>query len=192
MSLHVTAPEGLGHEAEQQLHATWETLDDVIIETLKEGFETITRPQYAPPILHPQWLDDLTPERYHLMVAGLSAWKTYTQSLLNTLDCGIVECDNEMKVLAPSIKQNIRLQAKQNQMTKPAEKVIDDLVLTNPRYIELMRRKQTLVQKRKLVEPHFDRYGRELRVLSRALEMRRQELEQAGGGGGGSRRGDFD
>jgi hypothetical protein len=182
MSLNVTAPTGLGENAEAKFHAACESLDEVIVEVLKEGFPPVTRPNYAPPLLDPSWLDNLTPERYHLMMAQLDAWKTYAHSLLNIIDGGVEETDTEMKLLVPAIKQAVRAQAQASNAPKPAEKAIDDMVLTNPRYQELVLRRQRLVQKRKLVEPHYERYGRNLRQLSRSLEMRRQELEHTGTG----------
>lgn len=188
MSLNVTAPTGLGETAEAKFHAACESLDEVLVELMKEGFHPVTRPNYAPPILDPQWLDALTPERYYLLVAQLDAWKTYAQSLMNTIDGGIEEVDTETKLLAPAIKKSIRAQPGR----KPSEEAIKDEVLTNPRYQELLLRRQRLVQKRKLVEPHFDRYGRNLRQLSRALELRRQELEHANkGDASGPRRPSF-
>lgn len=192
MSLHVNAPAGLGQHAEQQLHATWETLDDVMVTAMKEGFGFTQRPIYRPPVLHPQWLDDLTPERYHLLIAQYSAWKTYSHSRMNTLDAGILECDNEMKILEPSIRQNIRISCQRSGTKKPAEAVIKDMVLTNPRYQELLLKKQVAQQTRLIVEPDFERFSRELRALSRSLEMRRQELETSGRGDArGERRPDF-
>jgi len=193
MSLHVNAPTGLGEVAEQHLHATWETHDGVLVDTMRNGFPAIMRPQYAPPDLRAHDLDTMTPDVYHLLVAALSAWKTYAQSRISDTDSCILECDNEMKILIPSIKIGIREYAKASGTPKPAEKALDDMVLTNPRYIELLHRKQVLVQTRKAIEPHFDRYGRELRILSRTLEMRGQELATAGRGDArGPRRSDFE
>lgn len=188
MSLDVNgAPLGLGETAEQQLHAVWETLDDVMVEVMKEGFFPMERPQYAPPALDPTWLDNLTPEKYHLLTAQLSAWKSYAQSIMTTLDCGIAECDNELDQLAASIREN----ARKAPGKKPSVEAIKDLVKVNPRITELTQRKQMLQQKKKLVEPHFDRYGRDLRILSRALEMRGQELGSVGKGDARGPRRDF-
>ena len=186
MSLNIEAPTGLGEQAESQLHSIFETLDDVMISVMKEGFMSSGRPQYAPPVIDPTWLTELTPERYHLLTASLSAWKTYSEELINTLECGIEECDNELKLLGPAIRKNVRLTAKANEERKPNEDAIKDEVLTNPRYIQLTQRRQVLVQKKKIVEPYAARYGRDLRILSRALEMRRQELGFGGQGDAGN------
>jgi len=178
MSLNVSgAPLGLGETAEQQLHAVWETLDDIMIEVMKEGFLPVERPNYAPPVLQASWLDNLTPESYHLLNAQLSAWKSYAQSIITILECGIEECDNEMDQLGASIRSQARKAAK-----KPTADDVKDLVKINPRYNELRQKRQMFLQKKKLVEPHFDRYGRDLRILSRALEMRGQELGTVGRG----------
>ena len=189
MSLNVpNAPLGLGESAEQKLHAVWETLDDVMLEAMKEGFLPVERPNYAPPVLHAQWLDQLTPETYHLLNAQLSAWKSYAQSIITILECGIEECDNEMDQLGASI----RTQARKTAGKKPSVEETKDLVQINPRYNELRQKRQMLLQKKKMVEPHFDRYGRDLRILSRALEMRGQELGTVGRGDPrGQRRSDF-
>lgn len=182
------APLGLGESAEQQLHAAWETIDDVLVEAMREGFYPVERPNYAPPILDPAWLNSLTPDNYHLLTAQLSAWKSYAQSLLTMLECGIEECDNEMDTLAAAIKERER----KGPGKKPPEAAIADKVKINTRYTELRQRRQMLVQKKKLIEPHFDRYGRDLRILSRALEMRGQELATVGRGDPrGARRREF-
>lgn len=184
MGLDVTAPTGLGETVESQLHDSWQTLDDILVMTIKEGFMPVDRPQYAPPVLQPEQLDNLTPEAYHLLVAQLSAWKTYSQSILATLECGIEEYDNEMEQVAAAIRAQIRKDAASRDEKKPPEDAIKDEVRINPRYNELVKTRQTLIQKKKVIETYLDRFGRELRILSRALEMRRQELETGSGEAG--------
>jgi hypothetical protein len=187
-SLHVQTPTGLGQAAEDQLLGIWETVDAVIVETMKEGFVVESRPNYTPPVLHPQWMENLTPDRYWMLVAQFSAWKSYAHNLINTLECGIVECDNEMKILAASIRRHVRQQAEAGAFKKPSEDAIKDIVITHPRMVDLEQKKQVIVQKKLLVEPHFERYSRDSRALSRFLEARRQELETAGKGAIGQRR----
>lgn len=174
----ITAPTGLGETQEGQVHAMWETLDSVVTEAASRGFLPVERPVFAPPVLHPEWLDSMTPETYHLLTAQLSAWDSYAQYNSIVLECGIEECDNEMDQLERSIKKHIRGTVR----PKPSEEAIKDEAKTNPRYLYLTQRKQQLSQMKKLIEPHLKRYGRDLRILSRALEIRRQELELGGRG----------
>ncbi len=184
MSLDVQAPTGLGAHAEAQLHEKLETLDVMMLEVMKEGFMPSSRPAYAPPIIDAAWLTELTPARYHELTTQLSAWKTYAEELINTVKCGLEECETELKLLTPAIKKRIREVAELNREKKPSEDTIKDAVLTDPRFIEITRREQMLTQKLLLVEPHAERYGRDLRIISRALEMRRQELGFGGFNGG--------
>ena len=180
MSLQIHAPTGLGEHTEQQIHDFWDTLDGSLVDVMRSGFMPVDRPNYAPPNLDPTQLDTLTPERYHLLSTQISSWKTYSQYILNNLKCGIEACEHELIVLGATIRKQMRAQALASGNKKPAEAVIDDEVLTNSRHIEVTRNRQMYYEHLKMVEPHDERYGRELRILSRALEMRRQELEANG------------
>lgn len=174
MSLHVQAPTGLGETAEQQLHGIFDTLDSVIVDVLKMGFPAVERPNFAAPgKLNPKQLDNLTPEDYHLLVAQYSAWKSYAAYQINVFECGILECDNELKVLPAAIRKNMRAMS----ATKPTKDEMEDEVTTNPRVIELTLMRQKYIETKKLIEPEYKMYSTALQQLSRSLEMRRQELE---------------
>jgi len=191
MSLHVTAPTGLGAAAEEEIHERFQTYDMVQVGVMKQGFMPIGKPHYAPPVLDPQELSTLTPEKYHFLTAQLSAWRSYTHEQTCDYECQIEECDNALKLLGPAIRKGIRTRCESLKIKKPAEDVIKDEVLTNPTWVEITLLRQKLLQKKKSIEPKHERYGRDLRILSRALEMRRQELGFGGTGDVGNVRREY-
>lgn len=175
---------GLGEQAEQQVSSFWETLDSAEEMCRQLGFMPVERPVFAPPTIEPSWLDSLTPEQYHLLNAQLSSWRTYVQSKINQLVGGIMQCDNELDHLKAEVKKSLRTTATDHsgRAKKPSEEAIKDEMHTSPRCIEVTRRKQFYQQMKLTLEPHDERYGRDLRILSRALEMRGQELKYGGRG----------
>ena len=181
-SLAVSAPVGLSDEAEQQIEDYWSTIDGVLVDLHKQGFIPVRRPPFAPPEFLPIDFSQLTAERFYLLQAQYEAWKSYAAYNQALLKCGIEECKNSLKVLPAEVRKTVRNQYAEAKERKPSNDAIDDEVITHPRYIELLNRLQRLEQTKELIDHASDSYSRKIQILSRTLELRRQELEVMGKG----------
>ena len=177
MSLNVgDAPLGVGQQAAQQTHQRWDTMDDIITESMKEGHPLMEMPKFAPPIADPETLSTASPEQYALKYTQTEHWQSYDQSCLAWLDGLLLQCENEMEIIEVDIKRGIRNAAKAAKEKKPAEAVIMDEVKANDRWRYLLHQRQQLTQKRGIVEAHYKRMARTLKILSRFVEFRKHEM----------------
>jgi len=179
MSLQVEPPAGIGQAAEQDVHGTWDTIDQVLIDSMKEGFYPMETPRYAMPILDPSALTSFNPDQYAILYSQMEGWQSYTSSKLAIVDGGLLQCDNEMDDIRVAIRSGVRRDCEKSGEKKPGEAVIDDMVKSNPRWRQLRLYHQQLKQSKNLLQSHFDRLGRGMRLLSRYIEVRKIENENA-------------
>lgn len=175
---------GLGQAVEREVTDYWNTIDDVMIEVMKEGFKIMDMPAYGCPHLDPSILTNISPDKYAVITLQLESWQSYTESTMAAIRGGILECENEISDLEAAMRTGIRQEAKQTGEKKPAEDVIKDTVLCNPRRREVVHRHQMLKQKFELIESHYKKLGRELKILSRWIEMRKMEMTPPAGNPG--------
>lgn len=171
MSLEIEAPVGIGESAAQEMHSTWDTLEAVRIELMKEGFYTLEVPRFAMPILNPSTFTNFHPEQFTLLYLQMESWQSYTSDILAVVDGGILQCENEMDDIEVHIKEGVRKQCEAEKTKKPADTTIGNMVKTDPRYRELRLYHQTLKQRKALLESQFKRLGRGMRLLSRYVEV---------------------
>ncbi len=170
------APLGVGEQAAQQTHHKWDTMDDIIAEAMTEGFSLMELPKFAPPTADPNTLAHATPDQYAISYTQTEYWQSYDQSVLAWIDGLLLQCTNEMDIIEVDIKRQIRNLAKENKEKKPSEAIIMDEVKANHRWRELLHMEQTLKQKRGIVEAHYKRMARTLKILSRFVEFRKHEM----------------
>jgi hypothetical protein len=178
------APLGVGEQAAQQTHHRWDTMDQVIAEAIKEGFQMMEMPKFAPPEADPNILANATPDQYALAYTQTEYWQSYDQGCLAWIDGLLMQCDNEMDVIMVDTKRAIRERCKAAKEKKPSEAIIIDEVKANSRWRELLFMHQQLSQKRGIVEAHYKRMARTLKILSRFVEFRKMEI---GGNAAGRR-----
>lgn len=167
---------GVGEQSTQQTHQVWDTMDDVLTEAMKEGFFLMEMPRFAPPSADPEELANATPDKYALKFSQAEYWQSYSQSTLAWLDGLLLQCSNEMDIIEVDTKRFIRDAANQAKEKKPAETIIMDEVKANPRWRELLLTQQRLSQKRGVIEGQYKRMGRVLKILSRFVEFRKNEM----------------
>jgi hypothetical protein len=180
MSLQVEPPAGIGQSAEHEVHSMWDTIDNVLVETMKEGFYPLDTPRYAMPILDPSVLTNFNPDQYAILYAQMEGWQSYTASKLAVIDGGLFQCENEMDDIDVAIRTQVRRDCETSGEKKPAEAAIKDMVKTNPRYRQLRLYHQQLKQTKNLLQSHFDRLGRGMRLLSRYIEVQKIEAGNTG------------
>jgi hypothetical protein len=150
----------------------WDTLSDALGRAQDLGFPPIERPDFDPPVIEPNEVDNMTSESFHLKNSQLAAWQAYASWRITLLNSYILQCENEVT----SLSARIRIQGR-SEKPKPAEAVIKDRVDANPRIEELRNLAQNCTQEREAIEQHRANYSRSIKALSRALTARGQDLE---------------
>lgn len=178
MTLHITgAHVGLGEAAEQQTHNVWDTLEGAVTAAAQKGFYPMDKPRYSCPELDPEELSHANSEQFAELITKFESWQSYAEGRLSELEGAINQRKNEMDIIKSDIKTLIRKEASEGKLKKkPPEDQMDDIVKSNPRWRTLLNELQQLEQQRDIIQSHYNRMGRSLRILSRSLEMRKIEL----------------
>ncbi len=171
----VTAPEGLSDSAEQALHIPWQTLEGVRQAIYNLGLEEMPTPVYQLPKIDPNELGNATSHKFSVWFMAYEAWHGYYAQNINYATAKRLEVTNEMKVLGAKIRKERR-----QDKPKPSEDAISDIVLTDNRYIELMRLEQQFKQFELQLEAPYEHVKKTIALLSRHVAVRQLEAEIAG------------
>jgi hypothetical protein len=175
MSLDVLAPEGLGASAEQAIHETWDTLDTIRAMIAKAGLQEMDKPVYQLQRIEPTKLSNATSQQFSVWFMMYESWHGYYAQHINWAVAKRLEVTNEMKILGAKIRKERR-----QDKPKPSEDAIADMVLTDPRYIELLRQEQQYKQYELQLEPPYDHVKKTIALLSRHVAVRQLEAEISG------------
>lgn len=169
---------GLSEKIAQELHNVWDTFDAVEVVLTKQGFMPLEKPGHTRPTLSPGTLERTNSTQFTEIYEKFTAWYSYAANLLARIKGGISQIDNEMDILAVKLKYaTIEVSRKAGQK-RPAKEILEDQVKMDPHYQELMLEKQKLDQQRLIMDSHVESLYRDWRVISRQVEIRRQEIEQ--------------
>lgn len=167
----------------QEVHSQWDTIDAILVETMKEGFFPMDTPRYEMPLLTPEALTSYNPDQYAMLQARMEGWKSYTDSKLAVVSGGILQCENELEDIGVMLREEIRIQCENSGEKKPPEERIKDMIKATPRYRQIKLEHQKLQQAKSLLETHLNRLGRGLALLSRNIERKKLELGMSGSRG---------
>jgi len=167
---------GSGESLIERTKKRWDTLEEVEqvlthlkLPELKEP--TVTAPEVTAEML-------LTPDtkEYTVMFANVRIWYGYVNSLLARTKAALLEVENQLENLEAELRKKVRDHskgaAKADRLT--AEQVGDE-VKTDPGWQDLKLREQKLQQNKLLVGAWFENLDRQLRVVSRQVEIRRDD-----------------
>lgn len=163
-----------------EMHSSWDTLDEMLVTTAKEGFYQLTSPPYQMPVLTPEALTNFNSSQYAMLQAQMEGWKSYTDSRLAVIESGIFQCDNEMDDIMTMMRKQIREAAEAADEKKPSEIDIKEMIKSSPRYRQLKLEHQKLKQAKNLLQTHLERLGRGLALLSRNIEAKKLEQGNQG------------
>jgi hypothetical protein len=188
--LNIPDAAGVGSRLEQELHNIWDTFDLMELKLTQDGFEPMEKPNYNRPTLAPGMLASANGHQITELHEKFGAWHSYAANLLSRIRAATTQVDNEMTVLAIRLRKGaLEASKRAGNKKKPTAKEIEDDVKLDPRYQELMLEKQKYDQQRFIMDSHVESLTRELRIISRQVEIRRQDLEANTGGRGYGRPG---
>lgn len=172
---------GIGAQQEDYISQTWETIDDVELEASRSGIPPLPKPGHVIPVLTNEMLMVSSNSQYTDMQLMIKAWKDYVADRYGRIRARQLQVENEMNNIAVSFRAPIR--AKRVGLKKTddgyySDKRIEDEIELQPRYRELKLKLQMLVQEELVIESRLKALSGDLAIISRAVELRKQEWEE--------------
>jgi len=163
-----------------EIHSSWDTLDETLVMLAKEGFHQLTSPPYQMPVLPAEALTNFNSNQYAMLQAQMEGWRSYTDSRLAVIKSGIFQCNNELADIMTMMRKQIREAAEAAGEKKPSEVDIREMIKSSPRYRQLQLENQKLETAKNVLESHYNRLGRGLNLLSRNIETKKIEQNNQG------------
>lgn len=164
---------GMGQSAEQQIHKEWDTLESVETKLAMEGFTPMSTPEFPCPQIDEHALTTADNTSYTTTYAHQLSWFNYAGQALARATAEILQVQNEMTRIEATMRRGFKLGGK-----KMSAQEISDEILLDPRYTELKHREQILKQYKVELDAYYEGIERGLKVISRQVEIRKQEIEQ--------------
>ena len=161
----------------EKLHAKWDTYGRVIASLTAQGFGAMNPPNYALPMYLD--MDVLTAHNSTTILQELAknkAWRDYTSQLKTYADMILTQTTNELSALEALSKKRIRETSKGKK--GPTKDEIIEHARTNPRYEQLKVQEQEWQQYRDYYANEVSRLDSNYRIVSRAITVRGQDIEQ--------------
>lgn len=172
----------VGAEEQQQIAERWTTFARAEAELAAWGFEPEARPLCTRPRVTADDLNTPDSRQYTTLYVQVEAWHTYAINAHARLKGVLLETQNQLKDLEVEIKSAAVREAAARKEKKPAKDILDNLPKTHPRWKELTAYAQELRQKDMLMTSYVDSISRDLALVSRQVEIRKQDFEKFGGG----------
>jgi len=175
-----TAPDIVGPSAEQEkdIHDEWDTFDQIELKMTQMGFDVIDKPQVSCPEITTELLTTANGHAYTEAYAAVQAWYNYAYHTMSRLDAMLIQVENERGDIDQSLRddaQNTKVTGSSGRLRAMKPEEIKGMIAGNPRYRELIMEKQLLDQQKLLLDGHLKRFGRGLKLLSRQIELRKED-----------------
>lgn len=172
-------PGPLGISQQQHVHDYWRTYDQAEQKLKDAGLPVLEKPRFAyPGSVTPEQLTTKDNHAYSSLYAEHLGWYNYTAEIVSGIRAMLLQIKNEMEDLEVELRSRYKRQNKDlPSKEKHTEKDIDDLIHLDERHKKLAHAQQEYEQSRLLFEAKLDAMSRNLRVVSRQVEIRRGELD---------------
>jgi hypothetical protein len=179
---------GPGQTKEEFIHSKWDTFDEMELILAQAGFAPVEKPIFSQPRLTTEVLTTPDSHRYSEIYLQIEAWHNYAYNYKSRLQALQVGFENEMNEIERDVRTTAMAATRAKKLSAIALK---DTVEANPRYGELKIEHQKLEQQRLLMQSHVDSLERDLKLVSRQVEIRRQDIDAGRIGGGVATRGKY-
>ncbi len=173
---------GVPASEQKSIHEQWNTLDEVEAEIASKGLVAVDRPSFDyPGPVTPAQLTTTLNKDYSELYAYHLGWYNFVSITLARVKAMLLQLDNEMTDIETRIRKELK--EKNRRIAKEErfnEKDITDATNQDQRYRELTLQKQRFDQKKIEYDAYLDCMDRNLRVISRQVEIRRIEMEAGG------------
>lgn len=175
----LSLPSVLGISPAEETAAThrWNTLERVVDTLNNWGFDEATSPKVECPVITPELLLTPDPKQYTAMFTSFLHWFNYANKIKARVVAELLQLENEMEDIAAETRKRLRREnearPKKDQLNTQS---IEDEIYTNLRYRELKIRAQEMEQMKTEMNARCEELERSLRVISRNIEMRKEEM----------------
>ena len=183
--LHVPRGVGLGTgdlSSSKKMFSTMEQSDEY---ARRVGAVTGSKPIEAIPSVTAEMLSDADPRTYSAHYAQQLAWYNYLTPILAELKGDLLQAENTLEMIGARIKRGLY---DQNKVVHKSEKMtadeIDVEIKNDPDYRDALIRVQELSQKKLLIDAAVSNVERNLKVVSRQVEIRKLEFDSSNREGG--------
>jgi hypothetical protein len=169
---------GAGETLVRKTKERWDTLDGVEEHLRELKVPDLREPTVEAPEVTAEHL--LTPDtkEYTVMFANTRIWYGYATRLLARTHAALLEVGNQLANLEAALRKKLRDQQKgAAKADKLSAAEIDDEVTTDPDWQELKLREQTLKQYKLELSAWYDDLDRQLKLVSRQVEVRREDFQ---------------
>lgn len=175
---------GIGASEAAETNESWDTFDEVNMELHSAGFSPVDAPQFELPILTPSLLTDATGTGITELYVKIGGWRNYNNAQLSEIRGRLLQANNELKFLAVSLRKSLKDRHKAAGMKPPTGDEKEEEVMLDSRYIEVTQLTQRFEQAKSFLEERKESLKDALRIVSRQVEIRRQDMESLSGGRG--------
>jgi hypothetical protein len=180
--------DSVGEQAEENIHKRWEYSEEVSDYLENElGISPPSEPQFACPTLSSEDLTNPDSTAYSTRYAEFMAWYTYLTEVLSRHESKLLEYEYEMEDIASNIRESLRKNStrktKDGETKAPSAGEMEDRIQVNPRFIELKQRKLRSTEIIKRLSAKTEGLYRQIQLLSRQVEIRRQNFDGNNRGG---------
>ena len=176
--LQVPAVLGIKMSDLEAIQSKFTTLGHVDQELKSMGIVGGKQPDFPLPELTAAALTTTSSTEYTEMYAKQLAWSNYLGPVLADVSSGLLEAENQMTLIEAKIKEVAK---EQNKARAKEDRVSDvdikNQVLNDPIYQEAMLEAQRLKQFKLKLEAMHEIAGRNLRLVSRQVTIRGQDIE---------------
>lgn len=173
---------GVGEEEEEAVHGYWNTYESVVQGLESQGISPLLAPEYQCPRVNPEILNSPDSQGYIDTYSKVNAWYGFVSQALAHVECVMLEQKSEMNDIETRIRRRMRKTESPRTTArgtpKPfSEKEMEDAISQDRRYRELKRDHQKSTQEYKLLRGRKEELERDVALMSRVVEIRRQERD---------------
>lgn len=169
---------GPGRSEEEAIKKEWSTYDAVFESLEEQGFHVPSKPNFPPPEINSE--DLLTDNNSHFttMYSKVLSWHNYAKTAYAQVRANLLELQNMLELKSAEIRKECK---EYNKTVKKGEGFsaadIEDEVLVHVTQKKLRLEAQKWEQKKLILDALVENLERTMRVISRQVEINRQEIE---------------
>ena len=171
---------GIGKTIVERTGKLWNTLPDVEEHLRDLKVPDLTEPSVEPPNITAELLLTHDVKEYTVMFAAARVWYGYATRLLARTNAALLEATNQIANLEPELRKKLR---EQNRLLSKDQRLgtaeVDDEVALDTDLQDLKLTEQKLKQYKLELTAWHDDLDRQLKLVSRQVEVRREDY--AGG-----------
>ena len=168
---------GLSQTEQHQVHDQWNTFQKVQAQLKSEGFVPLSYPPHAcPGYLDIETLTSHDSKTLTMEYAKYKSWHDFSAQRLMYSEQILLQTFNEMSAIEAQVKTKLSKESKK----KFSKDEIREEARSEPRYANLRLQEQEHKQLKFAYESEKERYAKSMSLISRAITLRGQDIEQGG------------